>query len=155
MGKKPKLCQTHSFSTVFSEKKWIKITKIFSAHANGGGEVMAGNCFAHQILVSTLWLHSNMVFLVAKRSGVWNLAHSAKNLNVYRYTNIMAPQLEVFWMRKNEEGGKFRVWDVTKNVTSQHSQIALTKIRCAKQYAKHCNAGQQYMTSFSPPICSK
>jgi hypothetical protein len=40
-------------------------------------------------------------------------------MNIYRYTNIMAPQLEVFWMRKNEDGGKFRVWDVNKNVTSQ------------------------------------
>jgi len=42
-------------------------------------------------------------------------------------------------MWKNEDGGGFRVWDVTKNDTLQHNQTALMKLRCAKQYANHCN----------------
>ena len=40
---------------------------------------------------------------------------------------------------ENNDGAGFRVWDVTKNVTSQHNQTALTKFGCARQYANHCS----------------
>ena len=33
---------------------------------------------------------------------------------------------------ENDDGTGFRVWDVTKNVISQHNQTALTKFGCAR-----------------------
>ena len=40
--------------------------------------------------MSAVWLCCGVTFLVTKKSGIWNQAHS---VNVYCYSNIMAPRL--------------------------------------------------------------
>ena len=101
-------------------------------------------CFAQPIFVSGIWLCCDVTFLVTKGpvSGIGPFKKN--NSDVDSILHSVEPAC--IWHDRTGDsrwkcsgrGKTRRVWDVTKNVTLQHNQIALTKIGCAKQYANHC-----------------